>query len=159
MSQFVEIAVFEPDLAPNLGSLIRLGACLGTNVHVIEPCGFPFSLKSLRTRALDYVDKAQIYHHDSWEAFRLSRGGRIILLTTKGETDLWDFTFQPGDCLLFGRESAGVPDHVHTAACARIKIPMPGGGRSLNVAISAGIAAAEALRQLRDSSKVQVPRK
>ncbi|SFR36044.1 tRNA (cytidine(34)-2'-O)-methyltransferase [Litoreibacter janthinus] len=149
MSHYVQIAAFEPDLAPNLGSLVRLGVCFDAPVHVIEPCGFPFSLKLLKTRALDYAEKADVRHHDSWQAFEDTKPGRLVLLTTKGATDLWDFSFQPGDCLLVGRESAGVPDHVHEAAGARVKIAMPGGGRSLNVAISAGIALAEAHRQLR----------
>ncbi|EPX77735.1 tRNA (cytidine(34)-2'-O)-methyltransferase, TrmL [Litoreibacter arenae DSM 19593] len=116
---------------------------------MIEPCGFPFSLKLLRTRALDYGEQAELHHHDSWDAFVAEKVGRLVLLTTKGATNLWDFEFQTGDCLLVGRESAGVPDHVHDAADGRVKIAMPGGGRSLNVAISAGIAIAEAHRQLR----------
>ena len=150
MSHYVQIAAFEPDLAPNLGSLVRLGVCFDAPIHVIEPCGFPFSLKLLRTRALDYGEKAELHHHDSWEDFEAAKPGRLVLLTTKGATDLWDFEFQHGDCLLVGRESAGVPDHVHEAADGRVKIAMPGGGRSLNVAISAAIAIAEAHRQLRD---------
>ncbi|NNK78160.1 MAG: tRNA (cytidine(34)-2'-O)-methyltransferase [Litoreibacter sp.] len=149
MSHLVEIAAYEPDLAPNLGSLVRLGVCFAAPVHVIEPCGFPFSLKLLRTRALDYVDKADIRHHDSWPDFQASRRGRVILLTTKSGTDLWDFRFEKGDCLLFGRESAGVPDDVHDSVDERVTIEMPGGGRSLNVAIAAGIALSEAIRQLR----------
>lgn len=149
MSHHVQIAAFEPDLAPNLGSLVRLGVCFDAPIHVIEPCGFPFSLKLLRTRALDYAEKADVRHHDSWNAFQASQPGRLVLLSTKGATDLWDFKFQPGDCILLGRESAGVPNHVHDAAAGRVKIAMPGGGRSLNVAISAGIAIAEAHRQLR----------
>lgn len=145
----LQIAVYEPDLAPNLGSIIRLGVCFGAPVHVIEPCGFPFSLKLLRTRALDYADQAEIIHHDDWSAFERADVGRLILLTTKGAEPLWDFQFQAGDCILLGRESAGVPDEVHARADARVAIPMPGGGRSLNVAITAGIAVAEGLRQLR----------
>ncbi|MFY0693255.1 MAG: tRNA (cytidine(34)-2'-O)-methyltransferase [Paracoccaceae bacterium] len=149
MSHLVEIAAYEPDLAPNLGSLIRLGSCFGAPVHVIEPCGFPFSLKLLKTRALDYADKADIRHHDSWQDFQASQPGRVILLTTKGGTDLWDFAFERGDCLLLGRESAGVPQEVHDSAAHRVRIAMPGEGRSLNVAIAAGIALSEAVRQLR----------
>lgn len=149
MSHQIEIAAYEPDLAPNLGSLVRLGVCFDAPVHVIEPCGFPFSLKLLRSRALDYAEQADLRHHDDWAAFQAAKPGRLVLMTTKGATDLWDFEFQQGDCLLMGRESAGVPDHVHAAAEARIKIAMPGGGRSLNVAIAAGIAVAEAHRQLR----------
>jgi len=149
LSHLVEIAAFQPDLAPNLGSLIRLGACFNAPVHVIEPCGFPFSLKLLRTRALDYVEKADIRHHDDWDAFNDSNHARMVLMTTKSSTDLWDFEFNIGDCLIFGQESAGAPDHVHDAADAQLRIPMPGGGRSLNIAIAAGIAVAEATRQLR----------
>jgi tRNA (cytidine/uridine-2'-O-)-methyltransferase len=118
-------------------------------VHVIEPCGFPFSLKLLKKRALDYAEKADVRHHDDWNAFRGSNPGRQVLMSTKAAVSLWDFEFQPGDCLIFGRESAGVPEEVHQAVDARVYIPMPGQGRSLNIAVSAGIAAAEALRQLR----------
>lgn len=150
----MQFAAYQPDLAPNLGSIIRLGVCFDAPVHVIEPCGFPFSLKQVRKRALDYADKADLHHHDSWETFCDADPGRLVLLTTKGATDLWDFSFEPGDCLLVGRESAGVPDHVHDVAKARVRIPMPGGGRSLNVAISAGIAMAEALRQMRASQAI-----
>ncbi|PTX57856.1 tRNA (cytidine/uridine-2'-O-)-methyltransferase [Litoreibacter ponti] len=149
MSHLTQIAAYEPDLAPNLGSLARLSVCFDAPLHVIEPCGFPFSLKLLRTRALDYADQADLHHHDNWDAFQQTKTGRLVLFTTQGATDLWDFRFQKGDCLLFGRESAGVPDHIHAGADARVKIAMPGGGRSLNVAISAGIALAEAHRQLR----------
>lgn len=149
MSHQCQIAAYEPDLAPNLGSLVRLGACFDSPVHVIEPCGFPFSMKLLRTRALDYGEKADVRHHDSWDQFNAARTGRLVLMTTKGATDLYDFEFQKGDCLLLGRESAGVPDYVHETADARVMIPMPGGGRSLNVAIAAGIALGEAVRQLR----------
>ncbi len=149
MSHHVQLAAFQPDLAPNLGSLIRLGACFAAPVHVIEPCGFPFSLKLLRTRALDYADKADIKHHDSWEAFQAARTGRLVLLSTKATEDLWDFAFQPGDCLLVGQESAGVPQEVAGVCDHALRISMPGGGRSLNVAIAASIALAEATRQLR----------
>lgn len=149
MSHLVEIAAFQPDLAPNLGSLIRLGACFGAPIHVIEPCGFPFSLRLVRTRALDYAETADIRHHDDWSAFTEIAPARKVLLTTKSQTELWDFDFQRGDCLIFGQESAGAPDYVHDAVDAGIRIPMPGGGRSLNIAIAAGIALAEATRQLR----------
>jgi len=149
LSHQLQIAAYEPDLAPNLGSLIRLGVCFGCPVHVIEPCGFPFSLNLVKTRALDYADQAEILHHDDWDAFSAAQRGRRVLLTTKGAVPHWDFQFQQGDCLLLGRESAGVPDEVHAQAEARVAIPMPGGGRSLNVAIAAGIALSEALRQLR----------
>ncbi|MEM9582205.1 MAG: TrmH family RNA methyltransferase [Pseudomonadota bacterium] len=149
MSQLIEIAAFEPDLAPNLGSLVRLGVCFNAPVHVIEPCGFPFSLKLLAKRALDYAEKADIRHHDDWAAFERARTGRLVLLTTKAEDDLWDFQFQTGDIVMVGRECAGVPDHVAQRADHRLRIAMPGDGRSLNVAIAASIAVAEATRQLR----------
>ena len=149
MSHLIEIAAFEPDLAPNLGSLVRLGVCFDAPVHVIEPCGFPFSLKLLAKRALDYAEKAEIHHHDDWTTFNQARTGRLVLLTTKAQDDLWDFEFQRGDVLMVGRESAGVPDDVAAQADHRLRINMPGDGRSLNVAIAASIAVAEATRQLR----------
>ena len=145
----LRLAAFQPDIAQNLGGMIRLSACLDVPLDVIEPCGFPFSVKALRRAAMDYADIADITRHDSWDSFRGDTNGRLVLMTTVGATDLWDFTFQPGDVILMGRESAGVPDSVHSAADAHIRIPMPGGGRSLNVAMSAGIAVAEACRQLR----------
>ncbi len=145
----IRLAAFQPDIAQNLGGMIRLAACMNIPIEVIEPCGFPFSVKALRRAAMDYADLAQIERHDSWSAFQAASNGRIVLMTTEGATDLYDFTFQPDDIILVGRESAGVPPDIHAAADARIRIPMPGGGRSLNVAMSAGIAVAEALRQLR----------
>ncbi len=145
----IRLAAFQPDIAQNLGAMIRLCACMNIPIDVIEPCGFPFSVKALRRSAMDYADKADIHHHPSWSAFQTASNGRTILLTTEGATDLYSFNFLPGDIILMGRESAGVPRDVHDSADARIRIPMPGGGRSLNVAMSAGIAVAEALRQLR----------
>ena len=129
--------------------MIRLAACFNVAIDVIEPCGFPFSVKALRRSAMDYADIADITRHDSWEAFQTQRTGRLILLTTKAATPLWDFSFQEGDTIMTGRESAGVPGEVAHATDARLLIPMPGGGRSLNVAVSAGIALGEATRQLR----------
>ncbi|GFE64346.1 TrmH family RNA methyltransferase [Litoreibacter roseus] len=149
MSHLLHLAAYEPDFAANLGALARIGVCFGVPLHVIEPCGFPFSLKLLRKRGLDYTDDVDLHHHDDWAAFEAAPMGRRVLMTTKGAADLWDFSFQPGDCLVLGRESAGVPDSVHQAADAHVKIPMPGGARSLNVAVAGGIAVAEALRQLR----------
>ena len=145
----LRLAAFQPDIAQNLGGMIRLSACLDVPLDVIEPCGFPFSIKALRRTAMDYADIADITRHDSWNDFRANTAGRLVLMTTEGATDLWDFTFEPGDVILMGRESAGVPNDVHAAVDARIRIPMPGGGRSLNVAMSAGIAVSEACRQLR----------
>jgi len=148
----LKLAVFQPDIAQNLGSMIRLGACMAVPLDVIEPCGFPFSVKALRRSAMDYSVIAEINRHDSWQTYLENRAaGRIILMTTEGANLLWDFRFQANDTILMGRESAGVPAYVHDQADAAIVIPMPGGGRSLNVAMSAGIAVAEALRQLSDS--------
>jgi len=128
--------------------MIRLCACFGVPLDVIEPCGFPFSVKALRRSAMDYADIAEIIRHDDWESFqKCNDGPRIVLLTTKAKTSLWNFNFKSDDILLVGRESAGVPNTVFEAADETILLPMPGGGRSMNVAMSAGIALGEALRQ------------
>ncbi len=149
MAQNLRIAAFQPDIAPNLGTMIRLAACFDAGIDVIEPCGFPFSVKALRRSAMDYADIADITRHASWESFQAQQTGRLILMSTKAAIPLWDFQFQAGDTLMMGRESAGVPAEVASACDARLIIPMPGGGRSLNVAVSAGIAIGEASRQLR----------
>jgi tRNA (cytidine/uridine-2'-O-)-methyltransferase len=145
----IRLALFQPDIAPNVGAVLRLGACLGVPVHVIEPCGFPFSPRAWRRSAMDYADLAELIRHDSWPAFLAERPpGRLIAMTTKGASSLWDFAFQPGDTLLMGRETAGLPDEVHAATDARLLIPMQPGARSLNVATAAAIAVAEAGRQV-----------
>ena len=118
-------------------------------LDVIEPCGFAFSLHAVRRQVMDYGDKADVTRHDSWETFSAQRTGRLIAMTTHGAEDLWDFRFRPGDVLLMGQESAGLPEPIHQAADARIVIPMAKGTRSLNIAIATGIATAEALRQIR----------
>ncbi len=148
MSNNLRLAAFQPDIALNLGAMIRLTACFGVPLDVIEPCGFPFSVKALKRSAMDYADIADITRHNSWDSFQEQQQGRLILLSTKAAIPFWDFQFQAGDVLMTGRESAGVPDDVHNAADAAVLIPMPGGGRSLNVAMSAGIVLAEATRQL-----------
>lgn len=146
----MHLAVFQPDIPQNLGAMIRLSACLDAPLHVIEPCGFPFSLKAVRTSALDYGDKAEIHRHDSWTKFLEHRpSGRLALMTTKGSASIWETGFQPDDTILMGRESAGAPAEVHEAADLRIHIPMAHGARSLNVAMAAGIALAEGVRQTR----------
>ena len=146
----LRLATYQPDIAPNLGSMIRLCACFGVALDVIEPCGFPLSLKSLRRTAMDYADIADMTRHDSWETFQVTRpAGRLVLLTTKADEHLWDFKFEPTDTLVMGRESAGVPDDVHNACDAHVKLPMFGAARSLNVAMTAGMAVSEALRQTR----------
>ena len=146
----MRLATYQPDIAPNLGSMIRLCACFGVSLDIIEPCGFPLSLKSLRRTAMDYADIADMTRHDSWETFQQNRPtGRLVLLTTKADQHLWDFKFEPTDTLVMGRESAGVPEDVHNACDAHVKLPMFGAARSLNVAMTAGIAVSEALRQTR----------
>lgn len=146
----LHIALYEPDIPQNTGTLLRLGACMNVGIHVIEPCGFPFSIKALRRSAMDYVDHVEIYHHDDFDAFHdwvQAENKRLVLLTTKGATSLPEFSFSPDDILLLGRESAGVPDHVHDSAQARVVIPMAKGMRSLNVALAGSMVLAEALRQ------------
>ena len=149
----MRLAAFQPDIAQNLGTMIRTCACLGVPLDVIEPCGFPFSVKALRRAAMDYADLADVTRHDDWDAFLAQREAaqgrsRLVLLSTHGTTRIWDHAFTPQDVLLVGRESAGVPAEVVEAADAIITIPMPGGGRSLNVAVAAGMVLSEATRQL-----------
>lgn len=145
----MHLALFQPDIPQNTGTLIRLSACLDVPIDIIEPCGFPFSDRALRRAGMDYIDLAAIIHHDSWEQFLKSIGdARIVLLTTKAAKAYTSFTFQPDDILLLGRESAGVPDEVHARADARLTIPMNPKARSLNVAISAAMVLGEALRQI-----------
>ena len=141
------LALFQPDIPQNLGAALRLGACLGVGVHVIEPCGFPLSDKAIRRAAMDYGDPAEVTRHAGWADFAAAALGRIVLFTTKGATPLHDFAFSQNDVLLFGRESAGVPDEVHEAADARVIIPLSPGRRSFNVTVSAAIGLSEALRQ------------
>lgn len=143
------LALYQPDQAANVGTLLRLGACLDVPVHVIEPCGFPFSVKALKRSGLDYLDHATIHRHDDWDKFVDAAPGRIILLTTKADRPYTHMTFQPGDSLLLGQESAGAPPHVHERADARLSIPMQQGMRSLNIAVAAAMVLGEALRQLR----------
>jgi tRNA (cytidine/uridine-2'-O-)-methyltransferase len=120
----VRLASYQPDIALNLGSMIRLSACFAVPIDVIEPCGFPFSVKALRRSAMDYADLADITRHNSWDSYLLDKSaGRIVLMTTEGATPLWDFRFQEGDTILMGRESAGVPTEVHAKADAAVLIP------------------------------------
>ena len=146
----MRLASYQPDIAPKLGSMSRLCACFGVSLDIIEPCGFPLSLKALRRSAMDYADIVDMVRHDSWESFQGDRKpGRLILLTTKANEILWDFKFKATDTLVMGRESAGVPTEVHNACDAHIKLPMFGKARSLNVAMTAGMAISEALKQTR----------
>lgn len=141
----LRIAAYQPDLAPNLGAMVRLAACTGAALDVIEPCGFAFSMRALRSQALDYGERVDLTRHADWESFRPP--ARLVLFSTGGPVPLWSFGFRPDDTLLFGRESAGVPPEVRARADAVVAIPMPGGGRALNVAVSAAVALYEALRQ------------
>ena len=147
----MRLALYEPDIPQNAGSLMRLGACLGVEIDVIEPCGFLLSDRNFRRAGMDYLKSADIRRHDSWARFhaglQASGGGRLILLTTQGDMAYTDFAFAPDDTLLVGRESAGVPRHVHDAAHARLAIPLREGMRSLNVAQAAAMVLGEALRQ------------
>ena len=142
------LALFQPDIPQNLGAALRLGACMGVPVHVIEPCGFPLSDKAIRRAAMDYGEPADVVRHAGWSDFQAAKGGaRIVLFSTKAAQPLHEFAFRPDDILLFGRESAGVPQTVHDRADARVIIPMVDGQRSINVAMSAAMIAGEALRQ------------
>ena len=144
----MRLALFEPDIPQNLGAFIRLAACLGVPLDVIEPCGFPVDDKRIRRAAMDYYDLATIVRHASWAAFRRDGPpGRLVLLTTKGAVPFPDLTFQAGDILLLGRESAGVPAEIHDAAEVRLRIPLQQGARSLNVALAAAMVLSEGLRQ------------
>lgn len=146
----MEIALFQPDIAGNVGTTLRTAACFGVPAHIIEPCGFAFSDHALKRAGMDYAVRANVRRHADWSSFDgwiAAEGLRPVLLTTSGATPLPDFTFALDDILLLGAESSGVPPHVHDAAAARVAIPMQAGFRSLNVAVAAGIALAEALRQ------------
>jgi tRNA (cytidine/uridine-2'-O-)-methyltransferase len=145
----MRLALFQPDIPQNLGAAIRLCACLGVDLEVIEPCGFPLSAKELKRTAMDYSEKVAVERRDSWGHFLAAperKDGRLILFTTKSARPYTEFAFESGDTLLFGRESAGAPEEVHAAADARLFIPIQ--GRSLNVTHTAAMALGEALRQI-----------
>ena len=150
MIPVMRLALYEPDIPQNAGTLIRLAVCLGLAVDVIEPCGFVWDDRKLKRAGMDYLERADIRRHVSWRAFLAehgARGSRLVLLTTRGNERYTDYAFRSGDCLLLGRESAGVPDEVHAAADARLRIPQTVGERSLNVAVAAAMVVGEALRQ------------
>ncbi len=144
-------ALYQPDIPQNAGAILRLAACLGVAVDVIEPCGFLLDDRRLRRAGMDYLDQVEMVRHRSWEDFLQAiegdGGARLVLLTTRGEAAHTDFAFRPDDVLVLGRESAGVPDEVHQAAAARVRVPLRPGLRSLNVALTAAIVLGEALRQ------------
>jgi tRNA (cytidine/uridine-2'-O-)-methyltransferase len=146
----MRIALFQPDIPQNTGTILRLCACLNVEAHIIEPAGFPVSDRHFRRAGMDYLDQVMIIRHDSWSAFeqwRRGEGLRLVLFSTKGALPYLEFTYSASDILLFGRESAGVTDELVAAADARLVIPIAPGLRSLNVAMAAAMALGEALRQ------------
>jgi tRNA (cytidine/uridine-2'-O-)-methyltransferase len=145
----MQIALYEPDIAQNTGTILRLAACLGVAAHIIQPAGFPVSDRAFRRAGMDYLDQVTLRRHDSWAAFdawRRAEQLRLVLFTTRATTSYLAHSYG-NDMLLFGRESSGVPDAVHAAADARLTIPMRPGLRSLNVAMACAMAVGEALRQ------------
>ena len=148
----MRLALYQPDIPQNAGTLMRLCACLGLGVEIVEPAGFPTGDRALRRAGLDYLDHVALSRHASFAAFEAWRRRarlRLVLLSTRAETAYWDFSFAPSDVLMVGRESAGVPEHVHDAADARLRVPMRPGFRSLNVAVAAAMVLGEAPRQTR----------
>jgi len=145
----MRLALFEPDIPQNAAAIIRLAACLDIPVDIIEPCGFVFSDAGFRRAGLDYVELAEMKRHASWRSFHAARSGRLVLLTTKATLAHTAFAFASSDTLLLGRESAGVPEFVHEAADARVRIPLKPGLRSLNVAQAGAMVLGEALRQIK----------
>ncbi len=148
----MHVAVYEPDIAQNTGTILRLCACLGVTAHIVEPAGFPVSDRAFRRAGMDYLDQVTLTRHSSWDAFAQWRRAarlRLVLFTTRASVSYLDHAFSDGDVLLFGRESSGVPDAVHAAADARLTIPIRPGLRSLNVAMACAMVVGEALRQTR----------
>lgn len=143
----MRLALYQPDIPQNTGTILRTAACFGVPVDVIGPTGFDMSDRALRRAGLDYLDHVQITRHADWPAFLATATSRLVLITSHGSTPYTDFDFGQGDVILMGRESAGVPSAVHDAATARLRIPMRSGLRSLNLAVATGIVLGEALRQ------------
>jgi tRNA (cytidine/uridine-2'-O-)-methyltransferase len=154
------LALYQPDIPQNTGTMLRLAACLGVPVAIIEPAGFDVSDRNFRRAGLDYLDQVAIARHPSWRAFeawRVGDGRRLVLATTKAATAYTDFAYRPEDVILLGRESAGVPEEVHAAADARLMIPMRPGLRSLNVAVAAAMLLGGVLRQTASFPAQEVP--
>jgi len=143
----MRIALFEPDIAGNVGTILRLAACMGAGVDLIEPMGFPWSDRALARAGMDYAAAVEVKRHADWAAFAERAAGRIVLATTSGAIPLPEATFRADDILLFGSEGAGVPQAIHDGAGLRVRVPMRPGFRSLNVAVSAAMMLGEALRQ------------
>lgn len=151
MTPSIRIALYQPDIPGNTGTILRMAACLGLAVDIIEPAGFDMSDKALKRAGMDYLEMAAMTRHLSWEhfeRFRADSGARLVLFTTKAAEPYTSVDYRDGDVLLFGRESAGVPGHVHDGSDIRAVIPMRDGARSLNLAVSAAMATGEALRQI-----------
>ena len=146
----LRIVLFQPDIPGNTGTILRMAACLRMTVDIIQPAGFRLDDKSLRRAGMDYLERAALHLHKDWQAFeawRQEQGRRLLVLTTKADRVYTDSSFKDDDCLLFGRESSGVPDFVHHAADERLTIPMAQTGRSLNIAMSVAMTCGEAIRQ------------
>jgi tRNA (cytidine/uridine-2'-O-)-methyltransferase len=143
----MRLALFQPDQAGNVGTILRLAACLGVPVDIIEPCGFPFSDRALKRAGMDYAEMAAVTRHSGWVPFEARLAGRLVLFTTAAHLPLHKACFEASDTLLFGSESDGAPEAVHRRADLRVRIPQAPGTRSLNLAVAAGIGAAEAIRQ------------
>lgn len=147
----MRLVLYQPDIPQNAGTLMRLAACLGVPVDLIEPCGFALDDRMFRRAGLDYLDHVDLTRHISWEDYHRGRdeagAGRLVLISTKGDIVYTRYEFRPTDDLMVGRESAGVPDEVHALADGRVRIPMAAHLRSLNVAVAAGMVLGEALRQ------------
>ena len=151
----MRIALFQPDIPQNTGTILRLAACLGVEAHIVEPAGFPTSDRAFRRAGMDYLDQVRLTRHVSWREFeqwRRGAGHRLVLFTTGATASYLDHTYRDDDILMFGRESAGVPPDVHQAADARLVIPMRPGLRSINVAMAAAMALGEAMRQTGQAS-------
>lgn len=153
----MRLALYQPDIPQNTGTLLRMAACLQICVDIIGPAGFDMSDRALRRAGLDYLDHVELTRHQSWQSFSAARlepshHTRLVLLTSHATTAYTDFAFSPSDIILLGRESAGAPDAVHAAAYARLKIPMRGDLRSLNIAVAAAMVVGEALRQTRSET-------
>ena len=143
----MRLALYQPDQAGNVGTLLRTAACFAVPVDIIEPCGFPWSERALRRAGMDYVELAEVSRHSDWAAFEAQLSGRLVLLTTQGDRRFDQVGFERDDVLLLGSESGGVPAEVHVRADVRVRIPQASDTRSLNIAVAGGIALAEALRQ------------
>lgn len=143
----MRLCLFEPEIAGNVGAVMRLGACFGVAVDLIEPMGFSWDDKRVRRTAMDYIDYVEVARHSSFDDFRQATPGRLILFTTKGDDSLYEYSFRPDDILIFGKESGGVPADIATACDARLRIPIRPEVRSFNLATSAALALGEVLRQ------------